>query len=250
MRCVLPLALLLAAGGASAQQRTPQTCTLEDAGAGTVRAVTAAHDLLLTDGREIRLAGIEITETGTAALRDLVESHEILLKRLSADTDRHGRVPVFAYRTGAPHAVQRDLLLAGHGRVAPRVGDRGCAAELLAAETSARNARLGVWSQPAYQPRRAADPAAVLSDRGRLALVEGRVLSVRESGGTIYVNFGRRWSEDFTATLLRRNERAFAAAGLNVKSLSGRQVRVRGVIEERGGPWIELHRPEQVEVLD
>jgi hypothetical protein len=32
------------------------------------------------------------------------------------------------------------------------------------------------------------------------------VLSVRESGATIYVNFGRRWTEDFTVTILKRNE--------------------------------------------
>jgi hypothetical protein len=63
------------------------------------------------------------------------------------------------------------------------------------------------------------------------------------------VNFGRRWSEDFTATLLKRNERAFTTAGLDLKTLSGRTVRLRGVIEERGGPWLELTRPEQIEVL-
>jgi endonuclease YncB( thermonuclease family) len=248
MRCVLPLALLLAAGGASAQES--QRCVLDDAGAATVRAVTNALDLLLTDGREIRLAGIEIAETGAVALRGLVQNSGIVLKRIPADTDRHGRLPAFIYRAGVSQSVQHELLTAGHARVAARVGDRRCAAELLAAEASARNAGIGLWAQPAYRPRRAGDPATVLGDRGRLTLVEGHVISVRESGGTIYVNFGRRWSEDFTATLLRRNERSFAAAGLNVKSLSGRQVRVRGVIEERGGPWIELNRPEQVEILD
>jgi endonuclease YncB( thermonuclease family) len=250
MRCVLPLALLLAAGGASAQDRAAQHCTLEDAGAGSVRAVNGTNDLLLTDGREIRLAGIEIAESAAAALRDLVQGGELTLKRIPNDTDRHGRLPAFAYRAGVSQSVQHELLAAGHARVAARVGDRRCAADLLVAEAIARNAALGLWTQPAYRPRSAVDPASVLSDRGRLTLVEGRILSVRESGGTIYVNFGRRWSEDFTATLLRRNERSFAAAGLNLKSLSGRQVRVRGVVEERGGPWIELNRPEQIEILD
>ena len=75
------------------------------------------------------------------------------------------------------------------------------------------------------------------------------MVSVRESGGTIYVNFGRRWSEDFTVTIAKRNERAFSAAGLEPKSLRGRRVRVRGWIEERGGPWVEAARPEQIEVL-
>ena len=63
------------------------------------------------------------------------------------------------------------------------------------------------------------------------------------------MNFGRRWSEDFTVTIAKRNERAFSAAGLEPKSLAGRRVRIRGWIEERGGPWVEAARPEQIEVL-
>jgi hypothetical protein len=90
----------------------------------------------------------------------------------------------------------------------------------------------------------------VLAEQGRFALVEGRVLSVRESGATIYVNFGRRWTEDFTVTILKRNERNFTVAGLEPKKLAGRQIRVRGWIEERGGPWIEATRPEQIEFAD
>ena len=120
---------------------------------------------------------------------------------------------------------------------------------MLSAEQAARAAKLGLWSEPAHAARQADDPANVLSERGRFTLVEGKVLSVRESGGTIYVNFGRRWSEDFTATLLKRNERAFTTAGLDLKKLSGSTVRLRGVIEERGGPWLELTRPEQIEVI-
>jgi hypothetical protein len=81
-------------------------------------------------------------------------------------------------------------------------------------------------------------------------------VSVRESGSTIYVNFGQRWSEDFTVTIQKRNERNFAAAGLDPKSLQGRRVRVRGWVEERGGadgnkggsPWIDAAHPEQIEI--
>jgi hypothetical protein len=47
---------------------------------------------------------------------------------------------------------------------------------------------------------------------------------------------------------LKRNERKFTAAGLAPKSLAGRQIRVRGWIEERGGPWIEAMYPEQIEL--
>ena len=90
----------------------------------------------------------------------------------------------------------------------------------------------------------------MLAEQGHFALVEGKVVSVRESGATIYLNFGRRWSTDFTVTILKRNARSFTAAGLEPKTLAGRRVRVRGWIEERGGPWIEATRPEQIEFTD
>jgi hypothetical protein len=93
----------------------------------------------------------------------------------------------------------------------------------------------------------------VLAQRGRFALVEGRVVSVRESGTVIYINFGRRWSEGFAVTVLKRNERNFTAAGLKLPALEGRRVRVRGWIEARGAagsPEITVDHPEQIELAD
>ena len=114
----------------------------------------------------------------------------------------------------------------------------------------ARAGGLGLWADPYYVIRHAEDPAGILAVRGRFAVVEGKVLSVRESGATIYVNFGRRWSDDFTVTVQKRSERSFTAAGLELKKLAGQHVRVRGTIEERGGPWIEAARPEQIEIAE
>ena len=135
-------------------------------------------------------------------------------------------------------------------RVGDWIGTRECATELLARERAARKAKLGLWAVSYYDSLDTDNPADVLAKRGRFALVEGKVVSVRESGATIYVNFGRRWTEDFTVTILKRNERSFAAAGLEPKRLAGRRVRVRGWIEQRGGPWIEATRPEQIELID
>ena len=98
--------------------------------------------------------------------------------------------------------------------------------------------------------RHAEDPAGVLAVRGRFAVVEGKVLSVRESGGTIYVNFGRRWADDFTVTVPKRLDRKFTTAGLSLKKLTGQHVRVRGTVEERAGPWIEATHPEQFEIAE
>ena len=179
----------------------------------------------------------------------LVAGEAVMLK--GGDADRYGRVVAQVFLPARRERwVQAELVASGHAFVAAQVADRTCAAELLRHERAARNARLGLWSDPAHAPRPAEDPAAVAAERGRFTIVEGKVLSVRESGGTIYVNFGRRWSEDFTVTIAKRNERAFTAAGLEPKSLTGRRVRVRGWIEERGGPWVDAVRPEQIELVE
>ena len=234
---------------------------------GTAGRILDGRTFVLGDGREIRLAGIEVPPPaeqrqqspapGGSAARDalaaLLSGAPVTLKQADAQkTDRYGRLVGYAFikRDGADHGVQADLVAAGQARVAARVGSHACALELLRAETAARKAKLGLWGSSYYDLLNADSPADVLAEQGRFALVEGRVLSVRESGATIYVNFGRRWSEDFTVTILKRNERSFTAAGLEPKTLAGRQIRVRGFIEERGGPWIEATRPEQIEFAD
>ena len=196
----------------------------------------------------MRLSGIELV----SAL-SLPPGTALTLKRLATvpETDRYGRFNAHAFidDKGAERWLQADLVERGLALVSARFGDTSCARELLAKEHSARAAKLGLWGEPVYVMGKAEDPAEVIKSRGRFLLVEGKVVSVRESGGTIYVNFGRRWSEDFTVTIAKRNERAFSAAGLEPKSLSGRRVRIRGWIEERGGPWVEAARPEQIEVV-
>jgi endonuclease YncB( thermonuclease family) len=243
--CVAVLACVLIPAAARAEG-----CGFTSIGTATVRAVTD-NEIALEDGRAVRLAGIVDAaqpEIGAA----LPAGRDIVLKRLgAAETDRYGRIVahIFVIENGTERWLQADLVARGHARASSRIGALACAKELVAHKDSARAAKLGLWAEPYYVIGKAEEPAAVLQRRGRFATVEGKVLSVRESGGTIYVNFGRRWSEDFTVTIAKRNERAFSAAGIAPKSLSGRRVRIRGWIEERGGPWVEASRPEQIEVL-
>ena len=237
----------LAVSFATSAARAEEACRFVTIGSATVRAVSNSG-ITLEDGRTLRLAGVEL-----ASRTELSPGTALILKRLSAasETDRYGRLNAHAFITedGTERWLQADLVSRGLARVSSRVGDPACARSLLAREQAARAGKVGLWGEPVYVIGKADDPAEVLKQRGRFALVEGKVLSVRESGGTIYVNFGRRWSEDFTVTIAKRNERAFTAAGLTPKLLNGRRVRIRGWIEERGGPWVEAARPEQIEVL-
>jgi endonuclease YncB( thermonuclease family) len=237
-------------------------CRGEVIATGLVKAVSEPTTLLLDGGQTVRLAGLDVPAALTGEsydpqreafsfLTNEVQGRSVQVVGQASDPDRYGRLRghVFAVEKGLEPSVAHVMLARGLGRVSLRAGDRACAAELLAVERQARAGGRGLWAHARYAVLRADDPAAVLASRGTFALVEGRVISVRESGATIYVNFSRKWSEDFTVTIAKRNERMLKAAGLDLKRLERRTVRVRGYVEERGGPWIEVTLPEQIEIV-
>ncbi len=244
----------------------------------TVKRVVDGRTFMLDDGRAVRLAGLEVPlpaaeHEGTsdggappgghaakAALEALVGGDEVVLRQAESGPDRYGRMLAYVYaiRDDAALFAQGEMVASGFARVAEQVGRGACAQELLRRENAARKAKLGLWADPYYDVLDAHAPEDVLAQRGRFALVGGQVASVHESGATIYLNFGPRWSHDFAVTISKRNARSFTAAGLDVKALAGHRIRVRGWIEARGGternpersPLLEAASPEQIEIAD
>jgi endonuclease YncB( thermonuclease family) len=255
------IALCATIAGAHAQDvRAETACRFEGLGSSSVANVLDGRSFVLKDGREVRIAAIEVppvpaanqsTTAGAAAkaaLEALLAGQMVELQDPFQSTDRYERTIAFVQRAGMKESVGHTMLALGLARVAARVGNAACAAELLSRERVARTAKLGLWADPRYEVREAGDGLQLLAALGHFTVVEGRVLSVRESGGTIYLNFGRRWSEALTVTISKRQERIFAAAGIGPRRLENLMVRVRGWIEERNGPRIEASRPEQIEV--
>lgn len=234
------------AGGAAADE----PCRFPAGGQASVAAIRDGRTLLLTDGREVRLAAIETADDKGDALRSLVASRTVRLEQMDTRLDRYGRVIAFVYTEDMPRSIQHALVAHGHARVSARIGNKACAEELLDTEREARNARRGIWADPNFAPLPSHDLTRISAARGRFALVEGRVLSVREAGATIYLNFGRRWTRDFALTVLKRRRRDFAAAGIDLKDLEGRRIRVRGWVELRSGPQIEATEPAQIEIVN
>jgi endonuclease YncB( thermonuclease family) len=273
--------------GAAAQQRSAvaaspapaMSCGGNEIGRGTVSHALDGGNVVLGGGRVVHLAAIEVpllTPAGTshgapggaaarAALAALLDGAPVLLRQAEAEPDRYGRTVAYveSLRPGAAGLAEAALLSRGFARVSGDISDPACAEALLRRENSARNARIGLWADPYYDPIPADRPADILAYRGRFALVEGNVVSVHESGDIVYLNFGRRWSQDFSVTIRKRNERSFAVAGFQLKGLAGRTLRVRGWIEARTGdanragepadaswraPWIEAGHPAQIEL--
>lgn len=80
-------------------------------------------------------------------------------------------------------------------------------------------------------------------------LVEGVVAAVGGAGGRVYLNFDKDWRRDFTIVVERKDSVALKAAGLDVKTLAGKHLRVRGWVEWRNGPMIAVTHAEQIELL-
>ena len=233
-------------------------CAFEPQGEGRVAAVLDARTFRLDDGREIRLAGIEPTDASkdtakttakaTAALSAIISGRDVTLRGADDTPDRYGRQTGFVFVAGSEPSVQDELLSRGEALFAADVADKECAGLLSAAEARARQAKIGTWAGPTAI-KNAESPGDILAGIGRFTVVEGKVLSVRQAGATTYLNFGRNWTRDFAVTISRRMMPAFEAAGLGPKSLEHRRIRVRGFVESRGGPRIEVLRVGQIEML-
>jgi endonuclease YncB( thermonuclease family) len=234
-------------------------CAFEAQGEGRVASVIDARSFRLEDGREVRLAGVApafsekpLSENPRVehaqALAALLAGREVRLSGDDETPDRYGREVAFVWLQPDGTLVQQELLAQGEAMVSADISDKDCAASLLAAEGTARDAKRGIWADPAAI-KNTESPGGILTGIGRFMLVEGKVLSVRQTGATTYLNFGRNWTRDFAVTIPRQALSHLAAAGFEPKSLENKRIRVRGFVEARTGPRIEVLRAGQIELI-
>src|SRR5579863_5423952 len=90
-------------------------CAFEQQGEGHVSAVIDGRSFRLTDGREIRLAGIELAlpEKQTQALAALLGGRDVRLSGDDDTPDRYGRELAFVWLVPNDILVQRELLAQG-----------------------------------------------------------------------------------------------------------------------------------------
>lgn len=233
---------------------------------GIVTAVTDGDTVILDDGRVIRMIGIQapklpldrpdfetwpLAPEARAALETLALGQPVRLGFGGEQVDRYGRVLAHVFIDGPDGEIwaQRAMIGLGLARVYSFPDNRACLDLLFAAEGRARLGRLGIWTDPYYSIRAADQPGELLARAGRYELVEGRILLAEKTGGRVYLNFGRFWKEDFTAVIEAPALRLFAEAGIDPLVLENALVRIRGWVDDRDGPRIEVTHPEQIEVL-
>jgi micrococcal nuclease len=259
--CMLGLTALANFASAAARAEPWPICAGPGLSPATFEA-TGARDgatLRLNDGREVRLAGVvaandldgdsSAAEQATAALDCLVAGKRVLLYSLAGANDRHGRILAQVALADDSGWVQGLLVGSGMLRVGPEAGEPACSEPLIAHERAARAAKAGLWTKRDFSVESADNIAALNAAIGRLAVVEGRVIRVGETPSRTYIDFGRRYREDFTIIIPRAARAEFRAAGIDFAALRGKRIRGRGVLFSSGGPAIEVRKPASIEIV-
>lgn len=281
--------LSLCQPAAATDAPAPLTCATEIPFSDpvTVARITGPNAFVLTDGREIRLAGIttphrwtakssdtddntdaaappdddasfDPVKAATSMLEGLLSGHAVRLAPVSQNPDRYNRIRARVELADGRRSIERALVADGLARVEPDPGDFGCARALEQEEASARQANRGLWSLPEFAIIPATDAEARKKALGHYVIIEGTIVSRGTSGNRHYLNFGKNFRRDFAAVLVnkdtvsprgkaKRTGNRFETEGFDSPDIVGRKVRVRGVLMPGGGGVIW---PDVVEAIE
>lgn len=159
----------------------------------------------LADGRRVRIIGVNTPELGRDGAPDqplslegrrylerlLGPSSRIALRFDTQLRDKYGRMLAHAYIDSSKESLTAAQLREGAGTlivVPPNVWNWECYA---AAESAARDARLGIWALPAYQPKLTSGLPAGFNG---YAIVQGRVARIGRSRDALWINFDGRFA--------------------------------------------------------
>jgi len=234
---------------------------LIDGGVAKVTEVVDGDTVILDNGRQVRLVGIQapklalgrknfkpwpLASEAKEYLSKLILGHQIQLFLGDHPEDRYGRLLAHLVRKDNGLWVQGKLLKEGLARVYTFADNPKMGAEMLQHESQARIANKGMWGLLYYAVRNA---DTVANDVGTYQVVEDRIVEVAKVKKRIYLNFGPNWRTDFTVQIDARYGKRFVKKGIDLLKLKGQKIRVRGWVKVKNGPMIELDHPERLEIL-
>lgn len=236
---------------------------LKQAAAARVDKVIDGQTVLMTDGKIVRLLGIDYpfmagdaeggpSILGKAALEAfLPKGKEVLLYQNKSR--EHGRINRMGHSLA--HLVIKDrgewvngaLVARGIAWSATDAANPAMAAQLYKLEDDARKAQKGLWSK--NSPFGLLTPETAAQGNGAFRVVEGTVNRAATSKNNLYLNFGSDWRKDFTVMITPDIRKSLSRKGIDAMALAGQKIRVRGWLREWNGPFMELETPERLEVL-
>ncbi len=249
---------------ARAQDRLPQGdfSALKKTDEAVVAQVIDPQTLSLSDGRVLRLSGLDLSDynpsepgnfslAALVILRDMLEGKNITIYQ-TPDNDkgrinRMGHMLAHVERSSDRAWVQGSLLALGLARVRSTSSNHEMTAQMYALETVARAEKIGLWGNPRFT---VLTPETAQNGIGGFGIVEGTVYSAALKNNRIYINFGPDWREDFTLSLTSEAKRELSKQNLDPLNWAGKRVRGRGWLEEYNGPSIEIDHASAIELLN
>ena len=244
----------------------PFACAGAQTSCPTARTTTARAadvddrlEIALEDGGHLRLYGVEAPAPPAGAdaavkLRAWLTDRDLDIDYIGATQDRWGRNLARVFATlpdddeRAPVSLADHLIATGAARALVEPGPAACLAPLFTLEEEARLGHRGLWADPANAPLPSSQREALAGHAGQKVIVEGRVTSVGETASRLYLNFGPMRTVDFSATIPRATLKQMTASGLDPRTLTGAFARIRGQLDLRFGPQIEIIYPSALEI--
>jgi micrococcal nuclease len=210
----------------------------------TVKTVYDGDTVVLEDGREIRLLGIntpEVQHRGKLAdaggdeakrwLTDKLKNTKVRLEIGTEKTDKYGRTLAHLFTEKKEH-INLQLVEAGLAAVSIYSNELFYVNELVRAQDRAEQATLGIWGKPEY----AAIPVASLTEAGHQGWTRlvGKVAGIRKTRKSTYL--------EFTDTFEARIENKWLDLFPDVDSYVGKTIEVRGWLSKSKGHFFMLIR--------
>lgn len=263
-----PVAAIVAAGllllngtQALAQEFSSDSCPSSGVRPARMARALSGDAFLTEDNEEVRLAGILApasegegnAEASAAASRTYLEQtigdETTGLAFTGPERDRYGRLSAQVFI--GDDWLQGIMLQAGLALAAPDILTRECASSLLDAEAQARSSGTGLWADGEFA---VLQMETLLESEQRLAgsfqIVEATIVEIGDFRGRYFLNFGENRETDFTVTISPQDMSYFRQSDLELDSLVGRKVRVRGWLESYNGPNMPVSIPEVIEMID
>jgi len=217
----------------------------------SIKRIIDGDTLHLSDGRRVRLIGINTPELGKKQqhAEPLAEQAKQRLQKLAGTQiklrwgkekkDRYGRLLAHAF---TPDGRNINALLLATGMAAaiqipPNLWAYRC---YLRTENLARKQQFGIWGQPYFEPL---DTDKLTSATPGFHFIRGHLSRVGKSKTALWLNLG----EHFALRIHKKDLTYFQQ--LNFEQLIGQELTVRGWIYLYKGQWrMNLHHPASLKI--
>lgn len=214
----------------------------------------------LKSGRKLVLSGVERPATGPKPMMNLSTSQhwlsekildrQVVIQPSGQSFDFLGRIHGLLKIKGQEW-VNIQLLQSGQARAQASAGFTAHFDAMLSAEKDAQKNARGNWGQRQWGQGTLKVYAAhdYQGPESGYVIVEGKIHQISKRKNYIYINFGKDWRQDFTIGIWRARNH-FDSKTLKFKDWEGKNIQVRGLVEQWNGPFIKLTLPEHLILLE